>query len=253
MRIEVLTLFPELFEPFFSTSLMGKARENGLVQFGTVPLRKYGSGRHQQVDDVPYGGGAGMVMKPEPLAAAIREARSPEALTIYLTPQGEPLTQRLLVELSTQRHLLLLCGRYEGVDERLIEAEVDREVSVGDYVVTGGEVPAMLLMEGVVRLIPGVVKEYDSLQTDSFFDIPLLDHPHYTRPREWEGRAVPEVLLSGNHADIAEWRRWEQLRRTLARRPELLRQLAEQGELSPQELAWLSNQQQKAQEQSADE
>jgi tRNA (guanine37-N1)-methyltransferase len=219
MRIDVVTLFPELFEGPLGVSIIGRAVERGLVEFGVHDLREHGLGRHRSVDDYPYGGGAGMVMRPEPVFAAIEPMRTAGAHVILLDPAGERLTDRLARELSAIPHLALLCGRYEGIDER-IRTLVDREVSIGDYVLTGGELPALVLIDAVVRLIPGVIAEA-SHRGDSFAS-GLLEHPQYTRPEVVAGLAVPPVLLSGNHAEVERWRRREALRRTLERRPDLL-------------------------------
>jgi tRNA (guanine37-N1)-methyltransferase len=219
MRIDVVTLFPELFDAPLRTSVIGRAAERGVVEFNVHDLREHGIGRHRSVDDYPYGGGAGMVIRPEPLFAAIEPLRSAGAQIILLDPAGERLTDRLAREIAEQPHLALVCGRYEGIDERA-RGLVDREISIGDYVLTGGELPALVLLDAVVRLIPGVIEEA-SHRADSFA-AGLLEHPQYTRPERFRGQAVPPVLLSGNHAEVDRWRRRESLRRTLARRPDLL-------------------------------
>jgi tRNA (guanine37-N1)-methyltransferase len=219
LRIDVVTLFPELFDAPLRTSVIGRAVERGILSVTLHDLREHGIGRHRVVDDAPYGGGAGMVMRPEPLFAAIEPLRASGAHVILLDPAGERLTDRLARELAAARHLVLVCGRYEGIDERA-RILADREVSIGDYVLTGGELPALVLIDAVGRLVPGVI-EADSHESDSFSD-GLLEGPHYTRPERFRDVAVPPILLSGHHAEVARWRRIEALRRTLARRPDLL-------------------------------
>jgi len=219
MRIDVVTLFPELVGGPLSTSIIGRAAESGLVEFRVHDLREHGRGRHRSVDDYPYGGGAGMVMRPEPLFAAVEPLRAEGAQVVLMDPAGERLTDSLARELSAVAHLALICGRYEGIDER-VRTLVDREVSIGDYVVTGGELPALILIDAVVRLVPGVIQE-SSHEGDSFAS-GLLEHPQYTRPVSFRELSVPPVLLSGNHGDVDRWRRRETLRRTLERRPDLL-------------------------------
>lgn len=218
LRFDVVTLFPELFDAPLRTSVIGRAVERGILSVALHDLREHGLGRHRVVDDAPYGGGAGMVMRPEPLFAAIEPLRE-GAQVIFLDPAGERLTDPLARELATARHLVLVCGRYEGIDERA-RSLADREVSIGDYVLTGGELPALVLIDAVGRLVPGVI-EADSHESDSFAN-GLLEGPHYTRPERFRDAAVPAVLLSGHHAEVARWRRVEALRRTLARRPDLL-------------------------------
>jgi tRNA (guanine37-N1)-methyltransferase len=219
LRIDVVTLFPELFDAPLRTSVIGRAVERGILSVALHDLREHGIGRHRVVDDAPYGGGAGMVMRPEPLFAAVEPLRVDGAQVILLDPAGEPLSDRLARELSAARHLVLVCGRYEGIDERA-RALADREVSIGDYVLTGGELPALVLIDAVGRLVPGVI-EADSHESDSFAD-GLLEGPSYTRPERFRDASVPAVLLSGHHAEVARWRRSEALRRTLERRPDLL-------------------------------
>lgn len=218
MRIDVITLFPEMFEGPLRESILGRARERGLLTFGLHDLRDYATDRHRVVDDAPYGGGAGMVLKPEPLVSAIKDLRGDAGYVVLLTPQGRLLAQSLAQDLSRREHLILVCGRYEGVDER-VRAFVDLELSVGDYVLTGGELPAMLVVDAVSRLVPGVI-EAGSLQHESHTD-GLLEYPQYTRPAEFAGMRVPDVLLSGDHKAIAKWREDEARRRTRERRPDL--------------------------------
>ena len=221
LQFDVVTLFPELFQAPLRTSVIGRAVAHGILSVTLHDLREHGIGRHRVVDDAPYGGGAGMVMRPEPLFAAIEPLRVEGAQVILLDPAGERLTDALARELAAARHLVLVCGRYEGIDERA-RALADREVSIGDYVLTGGELPALVLIDAVGRLVPGVI-EAESHESDSFAD-GLLEGPHYTRPERFRDESVPPVLLSGNHGEVARWRRAEALRRTLARRPDLLRE-----------------------------
>lgn len=223
----MLTLFPELFGPFLVTSLIGRARERGLIEIEARDLREFTHDRHRVVDDMPYGGGGGMVMKAEPWLEALR--RSSEDLAtdggkpwrILLSPQGRRLEEKKVRELASRPALILMCGRYEGIDERVIELAVDEEISIGDFVLSGGELPAMVLIEALSRQIPGVVQLAESVDNDSFRH-GLLDYPHYTRPRVVEGLEAPEVLLSGDHAKILAWRRRAALRATLLKRPDLL-------------------------------
>ena len=219
LRVDVVTLFPELFDAPLRTSVIGRGIERGLVEVTAHDLREHGLGRHRSVDDYPYGGGAGMVLRPEPLEAAVRPLREAGAHVILLDPAGERLTDALARELATRDHLALICGRYEGLDERA-RAMADREVSIGDYVLTGGELPALVLIDAVARLVPGVIEEASS--AGDSFAAGLLEHPQYTRPESFEGEAVPPILLSGNHGEVDRWRRRESLRRTLERRPDLL-------------------------------
>ncbi|NWF93406.1 MAG: tRNA (guanosine(37)-N1)-methyltransferase TrmD [Syntrophaceae bacterium] len=223
MRFDILTLFPDMFSSPFRESIIGRAIEKGLIEVRTINIRDFALDKHRVVDDTPYGGGQGMVMKVEPIARAIEwvKSQNPSAWTVHLTPQGKPFNQELASSLSSRPHLILLCGRYEGVDERVRELFVDEEISIGDYVLTGGELAAMVLIDVVARLLPGVLGSDRSAAEDSFFNS-LLEYPQYTRPLDFRGKCVPEVLLSGNHAAIALWRRKEALRRTLTRRPDLL-------------------------------
>jgi tRNA (guanine37-N1)-methyltransferase len=222
MRIRVLTIFPELFAPFLSTSLVGRAIDRGRLEIGVHDLRDYTEDRHRSVDDEPYGGGGGMVMTAPPFLRAVEQlAPAGGAWRILLSPQGEPLSEPGVRELARRGDLILLCGRYEGVDERIRQTVVDQEISIGDYVLSGGELPAMVVIEAVSRQIPGVVGLPSSVELDSFRH-GLLDYPHYTRPRSVAGLEVPEVLLGGNHAEIEAWRRRQSLRATVVKRPDLL-------------------------------
>jgi len=217
---EVLTLFPEMFPGPLSAGVTGRGLASGLVALRVHNLRDYTHDRHRQVDDVPYGGGAGMVLKPEPIFEAVR-ARTGKGPVILLTPQGKLLNQGVVRELASHDDLYLICGRYEGVDERVATHLVDREISIGDYVLTGGELPAMVLIDAISRLVTGVLGSEESPRDESF-DQHLLEYPHYTRPAEFEGHPVPEVLRSGHHAEIERWRRAQAAERTRRRRPDLL-------------------------------
>jgi len=223
MKFDILTLFPNMFSSPLRESILGKAVEKGLIQIQTINIRDFTLDKHQVVDDAPYGGGQGMVMKVEPIARAVESIKSQNrsAWTIYLTPQGKPFHQDLARRLSTQPHLVLLCGRYEGVDERARGVFIDEEISIGDYVLTGGELAAMVIIDAVSRFVPGVLGSDRSAEEDSFFNS-LLEYPQYTRPVDFRGSRVPEVLLSGNHSAINLWRRREAIRRTSLRRPDLL-------------------------------
>ena len=223
MQFAVLTLFPEMFSALLVAGIVKRAIERRYILVEPINIRDYTKDRHHTVDDRPYGGGCGMVMKPEPVAEAIRYARKkhPEAYTVLLTPQGRLLNQRVAQELAGCKGLILVCGRYEGMDERVREHLVDDEISIGDYVLTGGELAAMVVIDAVTRLIPGTLGSEHSAQEDSF-STGLLEYPQYTRPRSFEGGNVPEVLLSGDHGTIKQWRRQASLIRTILRRPDLL-------------------------------
>lgn len=223
MRFDVFTLFPGLIEPYINESILERARMRGLLEVHVHDIRAYATDRHHVTDEPPYGGGGGMVMKCEPVFNAVESVLGapPACPVILLTPQGRVFTQQVAMELSQYPHLALLCGRYEGVDERVREHLVTDEISIGDYVLTGGELPALILMDAITRLIPGALGDPDGAIDDSHAS-GLLEYPHYTRPAEFRGWKVPEVLLSGNHAEIARWRRRQALLRTLHRRPDLL-------------------------------
>lgn len=235
MNFDILTLFPELCESPFAASILGKASQKGLLRVRSHNLRDWAEGKHQVTDDTPYGGGDGMVMKVDPVARALTDLRRdyPGSKVLLMTPQGRPFCQAAAAELAQQPGLIFVCGRYEGIDERIREL-VDAEFSLGDFVLTGGELPAMTIIDAVARLLPGVLGSSGSAAGDSFSD-GLLEYPQYTRPAEFNGDRVPEILLSGNHGAIASWRRQEQLRRTLERRPELL----ESATLDEQDRKWL--------------
>ncbi|MFA7162728.1 MAG: tRNA (guanosine(37)-N1)-methyltransferase TrmD [Eubacteriales bacterium] len=224
MRIDILTLFPELFKPFISTSIMGRAIENNLVNINTHNIRDFAKNKHRQVDDYPYGGGAGMVMAVQPLYDALDHVIGLHDLKptiIYLSPQGRVLDQAMVADYSRHTNIILLCGHYEGIDQRVIDKYVDQEISIGDYVLTGGELAAMVFVDSVTRLIPGVLGSSDSILEESHTNH-LLEYPHYTRPSNYKGDKVPEVLLSGNHKEIDRWRRTQSLKNTLIKRPDML-------------------------------
>ncbi|WP_336786455.1 tRNA (guanosine(37)-N1)-methyltransferase TrmD [Paenibacillus sp. MMO-177] len=244
MRIDVLTLFPEMFDGVFGASILGKAKEKGIVSLEAINFREYSNNKHNTVDDYPYGGGGGMVLKPEPVFAAVEDLMAKKESgarprVILMCPQGETFTQKKAEELAKEEHLVLICGHYEGYDERIREHLVTDELSIGDYVLTGGEIPAMTVIDSVVRLLPGVLGNETSAVTDSY-STGLLEYPHYTRPPVFRDWAVPDVLVSGNHAKIDTWRREQSLLRTLKRRPDLLAK----AELTDKERKWLTLQEQ---------
>lgn len=222
-RFEIFTLFPQVFEPYLETSILQRARQNGLVEVHLHNIRDWTTDRHHTTDDLPYGGGGGMVMKPEPIFAAVESVlgKPPACPVILMTPQGRVFNQKIAQELAAQPTLALLCGRYEGVDERVRQHLVTDEISIGDYVLSGGELAALVVVDAVTRLIPGVLGDPDGAWDDSHA-MGLLEYPHYTRPPEFRGWEVPEILLSGDHARIARWRREQALLRTWQRRPDLL-------------------------------
>lgn len=230
MKIDVVTLFPGIFSGPLQESILAKAQTKGLAEIRVVNLRDYAEGRHRVTDDYPFGGGGGMVLKPEPLWGCVEALRAPGSKVILLDPQGRRFTQEVAKTLAGEPHLILLCGRYEGVDERVRAHLVDDEISIGDYVLTGGELPALVVIEAVTRLIPGVLGDEAAPERDSFAG-GLLEGPHYTRPEEFRGHRVPEILLSGDHGKIARWRRLMSLWRTWQRRPDLL----ETADLTPEE------------------
>lgn len=240
MFVQAITLFPEMFDALTAHGVTGRALKQQIWRFSTINPRQFADNKLGYIDDRPFGGGPGMIMMAPPLQAAIEAAKqngvSGSSRVIYLSPQGVPLTHQKAVELAQYDNLVLLCGRYEGIDERLLSGSIDEEIGIGDFVVSGGELPAMMLMDAVLRLIPGVLGDIESAYQDSFAD-GLLDCPHYTRPAEFQGMGVPAVLTSGNHAKIAEWRLEQSLRRTLARRPDLLASRA----LLPQEARLLQS------------
>lgn len=241
MHYHVLTLFPEMIKMGMETSITGRAMKNELLHLNVVNIRDFANNKHNRVDDYPYGGGAGMVMQAEPIyrsyqfieeqiakrkekeakAATVQEDENPKTRVVYLTPQGAVFHQRMAEKLSQEEDIIFLCGHYEGIDERVLEEIVTDYVSIGDYVLTGGELPAMVMMDAIARLVPGVLNNDMSAQTESFSEN-LLEHPQYTRPEEWRGKKVPEVLLSGHHKKIAEWQKEQSVIRTRERRPDLL-------------------------------
>lgn len=248
MRFDILTLFPGMFQGPLTESIIKRARQAGTIQIHLHNIRDWATDRHRTADDAPYGGGAGMVMKAEPLAAAIRAVLAegneegapalPEPPVILLSPDGEPFSQTIAHELALLPRIMLVCGHYEGLDERVREALITRELSIGDYVLTGGELAAMVVVDAVARLVPGVI-DGESIAEESHSDF-LLEYPHYTRPAIWEGRPVPAVLTSGHHGEVARWRRRERLRRTLARRPDLLERAHAAGLLTRDDLRYLA-------------
>ena len=226
MKIDILTLFPEMLEAALKTSIIGRAEENGLLSINCVQIRDFAFNKHRQVDDYPYGGGQGMVMQAEPIFQAYKSVTDGllyKPKTIYLSPQGKTFRQSTAKRLAKEKHLVLLCGHYEGVDQRILDEIVDMEISIGDFVLTGGEIAAMAVVDATARMIPGVLSSEMSFSDESHFD-GLLEYPQYTRPPEFMGRQVPEVLLSGHHLNIEKWKKKEALKRTYIKRPELLEQ-----------------------------
>ena len=219
MKFDVLTLFPEMFEPL-NSSIIGRAKEKNLIEINLINIRDFSKDKHKKVDDTPYGGGAGMVMMPDVVYDAYKSVEDKNAKVIYMSPQGKKLTQKKVEELAKQEHLIILCGHYEGIDQRVIDKIVDEEISIGDYVLTGGEIPAMVLIDSVSRYSSGVIAE-ESREEESFAN-GLLEYPQYTRPEVFEGVKVPEVLLSGHHANIEKWRKEKALEITKLKRPDLL-------------------------------
>ncbi|MFL6277427.1 MAG: tRNA (guanosine(37)-N1)-methyltransferase TrmD [Blastocatellia bacterium] len=227
MRFDIVTIFPEIFRGVFEFGIIRRAVEAGLIEINLHDLRDYTFDRHRQVDDRPFGGGAGMVMKPEPLFRAIEAVThaASDATVVMLSPQGRLLTQPVVEELAGRKQVVLICGRYEGVDERVVEQLADDEISIGDYVLSGGEIPAMVIVDAVTRLIPGALGCNESAERESFAD-GLLDYPHYTRPAEYRGLKVPDVLVGGHHGEIEKWRRRKAMEKTLSSRPDLLERRA---------------------------
>ncbi len=227
MRIDILTLFPDMVSSVLSQSIIGRAQNSGIIEINCIDIRDFTTNKHKKVDDAPYGGGAGMVMQPEPIYLAYKsivDKVDGTPFVIYLSPQGKVFSQDLANDFAKKEHIILLCGHYEGVDERVIEEIVDMEVSIGDYVLTGGEIPAMVLCDSVCRLIPGVLSSEEAFSNESHYD-GLLEYPQYTRPPEFMGRAVPEVLLSGHHKNIDKWRYEQSVIRTKHKRPDLLNEV----------------------------
>ncbi len=239
MRIDILTLFPEMCNAYLSESIIGRARKAEKVQIECVDIRDYTKDKHRRVDDTPYGGGMGMIMQVEPIYDCYNSlCRKTDAKPhlIYLTPQGKTLTQKRVRELAQMDNIALLCGHYEGIDERVIEELQPEEISVGDYVLTGGELPALILADSISRMLPGVLSEDECFEEESHYSS-LLEYPQYTRPYEWRGRTVPDVLLTGHHANVDKWRRQQSLKRTFERRPDML----EKADLSEEDREYLSD------------
>lgn len=224
MRIDIITLFPEMFEPVLNESIIGRAQKSGAIEIVCHQLRDYAFDKHRRVDDTPYGGGMGMLMKAEPIALCFEDIckqTDQKPHFVYMSPQGKTLTQKHLKELSNIENICILCGHYEGVDQRLLDAFIDEEISIGDYVLTGGELPAMVFADALARMVPGVLSNNECFTEESHFN-GLLEYPQYTKPSEWRGIEVPEVLLSGHHANIEKWRREKSLEVTKKKRPDLL-------------------------------
>lgn len=240
MKIELLTIFPEMFESFLSASIIGRAREAGLLDIHATDIRPYSQNKHKNTDDYPFGGGAGMLMLAQPIVDAMKAVTRPpfQGKRIYMSPRGMPLMQALAQQLSQEEQLVILCGHYEGVDQRVLDKYIDMEISVGDYVLTGGETAAMVLIDCVSRLVPGVLGSAESAGDESFSNDGLLEYPQYTRPRVFEDMEVPEVLLNGDHKKISQWRREQALLATARMRPDLLAAAS----ITPAERRWLSEQ-----------
>ena len=238
MRIDILTLFPQMCDTVMSESIIGRARQSGKVEINCIDIRNYTLDKHRRVDDKPYGGGMGMVMAPQPIYDCFQslcEEIGARPHLIYLTPQGKTLTQERVKELAQLDNIALLCGHYEGIDERVIEELEPEEISVGDYVLTGGELPALIVADSVSRMLPGVLSDDECFEEESHYNS-LLEYPQYTHPSEWNGREVPKILLSGHHAKVEEWRRQKSLERTLKRRPDLL----EKAQITDKDMKYLS-------------
>jgi tRNA (guanine37-N1)-methyltransferase len=239
MRIDILTLFPDMCNSVLGESIIGRARAAGKVEINTIDIRDYTNDKHRRVDDKPYGGGMGMVMQAEPIYKcfnALCDSIGAKPHLLYMTPQGKTLTQERVKELSKLDNIAILCGHYEGIDERVIEELAPEEISVGDYVLTGGELPALIVADSVSRMLPGVLSDDECFEEESHYNS-LLEYPQYTHPSEWNGRKVPDVLLSGHHANVEKWRRQQSLKRTLQRRPDML----EYAQLTKDDIKYLSN------------
>lgn len=222
MKIDILTLFPEFFNNLYEYSIIGRAIDDNRVAINSTNIRDFSKDKHKKVDDYSFGGGPGMVMQPGPIYDAINHVKTDDSKTIYLSPQGKTLNQDIANSLSKEKHLILLCGHYEGIDNRVIENYIDEEISIGDYVLTGGEIPALVLIDCITRLLPGVLRNEESFMDESHYN-GLLEYPQYTRPREFNGHSVPEILLSGNHEKIAQWREEQSIKTTLEKRPDLIK------------------------------
>ena len=234
MNIDVLTLFPEMIEPVAEASMLGRASRNGILSIRAVNIRDFTQNKHRKTDDTPFGGGAGMVMSAQPVFDALRSVNAGDKRILYMSPRGRKLDRSLIADLATEENLVILCGHYEGIDERVLEEIVTDYVSIGDYVLTGGELPAMVMVDAISRLVPGVLHNDVSAEFESLQDN-LLEYPQYSRPEEWHGKKVPPVLLSGHHANIEKWRREQSILRTYERRPDLF----EKCELTEKERKWL--------------
>lgn len=224
MRFDVLTLFPEMLEAVLGASIIGRARDKGLIELNFINIRDYSANKHRKVDDTPYSGGGGMLMQPQPIYDAymsVAEGLDYKPFTIYMSPQGKIFNQGHAVKLAEHKHIVLLCGHYEGVDQRVLDEIVDMELSIGDFVLTGGEIPAMTVIDAVARLIPGVLASETSYENESHYS-GLLEYPQYTKPQEWHGKRIPEVLISGHHANIEKWKHEQSLLNTLIKRPDML-------------------------------
>ena len=237
MRIDILTLFPDMFKEMLNESIIKRAIESKKVTVNLINIRDFSENKHKKVDDTPYGGGAGMVMQADVIYNAYKSIKKTNAKVIYMSPQGQVLNQKKVEGLSKEEHLIILCGHYEGIDERVLEEIVTDYVSIGDYVLTGGELPAMVMVDAISRLVPGVLHNNVSAEFESFQDN-LLEYPQYSRPEEWHGKKVPPVLMSGHHANIEKWRREQSILRTYERRPDLL----EKSNLTEKEKKWLKDQ-----------
>ncbi|MCI8403807.1 MAG: tRNA (guanosine(37)-N1)-methyltransferase TrmD [Clostridia bacterium] len=238
MRFDVLTLFPQMFDAVLGDSIIGRARENKLLEMNFIDIRDFTLNKHRKVDDYPYSGGGGMLMNPQPVYDAymsVAKGLDYKPLTIYMSPQGKVFNQTIAADLSKEKHIVLLCGHYEGIDQRVIDEIVDMELSVGDFVLTGGEIPAMTVIDTVSRLIPGVLSAETSYENESHFN-GLLEYPQYTRPAEWHGVSIPDVLISGHHANIEKWKREQSLINTLKKRPDML----EKAELTKEDKEFLN-------------
>lgn len=231
MKISVLTIFPEMMMPMIESSILGRAIKKGILEIEVINIRDFSDSKHKNTDDYPFGGGVGMLMMPQPIFSAFESVKTDESVSIYMSPQGETLTPDIAKELSKNKHLIILCGHYEGVDQRVLDNLIDREISIGDYVLTGGELAALVVIDATARFIDGVLGSVDSAYEDSFSD-GLLECPQYTRPADFNGLKVPDVLLSGNHKLITEWQREKQLEVTLKKRPDLI----EKAELTKEDL-----------------
>lgn len=230
MKIDILSLFPDFIDVFTNWSMISRAVDKEKVEIGNVDIRDFSKDKHNKVDDYPFGGGPGMVMTPGPIYGAINSVKRENSKVIYLSPQGEVYNQEKAKELAKEEHLILLCGHYEGIDNRIIEEYVDEEISIGDYVLTGGEIPAMVLVDSIIRLLPGVLGSKESYEDESHYN-GILEHPQWTRPREFRGSEVPKILLSGHHKNIEEWRKYKSLEKTLLNRPDLLENVDQKDRL----------------------